>query len=98
MPPHQILEKGYIPWFNYGLQIDRGQVRSFLGKISTLIEHIGNSAAHAGGKIPAAITQHNYQSVGHVFATVVTDAFNDSRSPGVANREALACHATEERL
>ncbi len=42
-------------------------------------------------------TQDDDTAAGHVLAPVVADAFDDGRGPGVANAEALADPATEER-
>src|SRR5208282_950685 len=40
--------------FKNGLEVDRVQIAAFLGEVSTLVENVGNTTAHAGGKISAA--------------------------------------------
>ena len=41
-------------------------------------------------------TEHNHESVGHVLATVVADAFDNGRCARIAHRKALAGDAAEK--
>ena len=58
---------------------------------------VGDAAAHAGGEVAAGRPEHDHAATGHVLAAVVADALDDSRSPGVADGEALAGETAEER-
>ncbi len=78
------------------LEINRIKIAAFFGKVSTLVENVSYTAAHAGGKIPAARPEHQDQALGHVFAAVVADAFDDGSRSGVANGKALARNAVEK--
>src|SRR5439155_19552269 len=69
-----------------------------LSETSTFIENISHAAAHARGEIPSAGSEHQNQSVRHVFAAVVADTFNNRGCAGIANRKALARHSVEERF
>ena len=94
----QISDDLHILRVEQRLEIDRGQIAALLGEIAALVEHVGDAAAHAGGEIAAAGAEHEHQAVGHVLAAVVADAFDDRGRAGVANREALAGDAVEERF
>ena len=60
------------------------------GEVAGFIEHVGDAAAHAGGEVAAALAEHDDQAVGHVFAAVIAEAFDDGGGAGVAHGEALA--------
>src|SRR6185312_279398 len=77
-------------------KINRSEVAAFFGKVSLVINHVSNAAAHAGSEIASAGAEHNNESVGHVFATVVANAFNDRGGSGVADRETLTSHTVEK--
>ena len=59
------------------LQIDGGPVAALLGEVAGFIEHVGDAAAHAGGEVAAGLAEHDDQAVGHVFAAVIAEAFDD---------------------
>src|SRR3990172_3779921 len=61
------------------------------------VEHVGDPAAHAGREVPARRAEHDDAAAGHVLAAMVADTLDDGVRPGVANREALAGKAAEER-
>ena len=84
--------------FENRLEVDRIQIATFFGKVSALVKNIGDAAAHAGGKISAAGSEHQDQALGHVFATVVADAFDHSGRSGIANGKALAGDSVEKRF
>ncbi len=51
-----------------------------------------------GGEVAARLAEHDDPSPGHVLAAVVADALDDGVHAGVADAEALAGEAAEERL
>src|SRR5262249_28337310 len=63
-----------------------------------LIEHEGQAAAHAGGKIAARLAQDDGPASGHILAPVVPNAFDDCLGPAVADAESLAGDATQKDL
>ena len=74
------------------------RLQRFSVKSPRLVEDVGDAAAHAGGEVSAAGAEHHDQAVRHVFAAVVANAFDHCGRAGVANREALAGDAVEERF
>ena len=55
-----------------------------------LIINVGATAAHAGPEVASGASQDYGGAAGHVFATVVADAFDDGNAAGVSNAEAFA--------
>src|SRR5579863_8614686 len=47
-----------VAWIAERFQIHRLQIAALRGKIAALIVDVGNPAAHAGGKVPAARAQN----------------------------------------
>src|SRR3981189_1360204 len=80
------------------LEINRLQIAALFGEVAALVKNIGNAAAHAGGKISPAGSEHQDQAPGHVFAAVVADSFDHSSRSGIAHRKALASTSIEERF
>ena len=66
--------------------------------VPSLIEHVGDAAAHAGGEIAARPAEHDDPTAGHVFAAVIADAFDHGTRAAVAHGEPLAGHAAQVRL
>ena len=77
-------------------EIDRIEIAAFLRKVSALIVNVGDATTHTGREISAARAENHNQSVGHVFATVIADTFNDGGCSRVANCKALAGNTVEE--
>ena len=50
-------------------------------EVAVEIEHIGNSAGHAGAEVVAGVAENRYHAAGHVFAAVVADALDDRVAP-----------------
>ena len=65
--------------------------------VPSLVEHVGDAAAHAGGEVAPGRAEHDDAAAGHVLAAVVADALDDGAGARVAHREALAREAAEER-
>ncbi len=78
------------------LEIDAGLVAAARGEVALIVVDVGDAAAHAGGEVAAGGTENDDEAVGHVFAAVVADAFNDRGCAGVADGEALAGDAVEK--
>src|SRR5450830_1198016 len=76
-------------------QADHRQVAALL-EVAVRVVHVGDTARHAGREVAAGGTQHDDGAAGHVFATVVAQAFDDGRGAGVTHGETLAGHAVEE--
>ena len=45
-------------------------------ELAVFVEHIGDAATHASGKVATGVAQHHHGAAGHVFAAVVASAFN----------------------
>src|SRR5579864_1101206 len=78
------------------LEINRRQIASLFGEISALVENVGDTAAHAGSEISAASAQHNDETVGHIFASVITHAFDHRSRARISHCKTLARHAIEK--
>ena len=65
---------------------------------AVFVVHVGHAAAHAGGEVAARLAEHGDGAAGHVFAAVVSGAFDDRGRAREPHGEALAGHAAEERL
>src|SRR5262249_6415450 len=78
------------------LNIDGSQVASLLRIDATIIEDIGNTAAHPRSKVPSTGTQDDDEAIGHVLATVVANAFYHGRSSRITNGKAFACNSVQE--
>ena len=61
------------------------------------VEHVGDAAAHAGREVAPRRAEDHHAAAGHVLAAVVADALDDGARARVADREALAREAAEER-
>src|SRR5579864_818321 len=90
------MNKVDISWLKDRLQINRGKIASLFREIAPLIEHISDAATHPRREISAARAEHNDKAVGHVFASVVADAFHHRGRTRISNRESLAGHAVEK--
>ena len=67
------------------------------GNSLRFVEHEGHAAAHAGGEVAAGRADDDGDAAGHVFAAMVAGPFDDGLGPAVADAEALAGPAAEER-
>src|SRR5947207_13813757 len=79
------------------LELDHRHVAAFLER-AVLVEHIGDTARHAGGEVAAGRADHHDDAAGHVFAAVITGAFDDHGGAGIAHGEAFAGNAAEIRF
>ena len=77
------------------LQLHAGGIAA-LGELAVFVIHVSHAAAHARCKVAAGLAQHHHGAAGHVFAAVVTHAFDHGRRAGQTHGKALACHARKE--
>src|SRR3984885_3078763 len=79
--------------------LDTGHRHHLLADVATavalLIEHVGDTAGHAGGEVAAGGSEHHDATPGHVLTTVITHTFDHGSDATVAHREALPGHAAE---
>ena len=80
--------------FDVGGCVDSGSksrltvLQRLLREVPLLVEDIRDAAAHAGCKVATGRAEHHNRPVGHVFATMVADSFNNRDAPELrtANR------------
>src|SRR5690606_19389933 len=84
----------HVIFFGDRLQFDHRHIAA-LGEIALLVEHIGDTARHAGGKVAARLADNHDNTAGHIFAAVVAHAFDNRDRAGIAHRETLARHTAE---
>src|SRR5579871_6168365 len=77
MTRDEIFERLEIADIMQRLEVDRFEIAALLGEVSVLVEYVGQASAHAGSEVAAASAEHNHEAVGHVFAAVIADAFDD---------------------
>ena len=87
---------GLFRVLDFQFEIDGVEIAALFGEISVLVENVSYAATHAGGKISSASSKDDDQAPGHVFATMVTYAFDDRGGSRVANRKALARDSVEK--
>ena len=66
--------------------------------VAVRVEHVGHAAAHAGGEVAPGPAEHDDAAAGHVLAAVIADALDHHGGAAVADAEALAGHAADERF
>src|SRR5210317_837833 len=76
------------------LQFDGAHV-ALAGEFTVWIPDIGNAPAHTGAEVAAGLAKYHYTTAGHVFAAVITDAFNNCTGATVSYRKSLGRDATE---
>src|SRR6185437_5837673 len=80
------------------LQVHARKITAAGAEVTLVVIDIGDAAAHAGSKVASCGAKDHNESLGHVLASVIAHAFNNSRSAGVADCESLAGDAVEEDL
>ena len=78
-----------------GIEIHHVRVAAF-GQVARFIQHVCDTARHAGRKIQTGLAEYDDAAASHVFATVITDALDDGERAAVADTKALGRTATEE--
>src|SRR5208337_1595352 len=81
-----------------GLEVHAFAIAEDRRKIAGIVQDIGDAAGHSRGKVAPRASQHHDQTLGHVLATVVANAFNNRGGAGIAYRKALPGHAVEVRF
>ena len=64
-------------------------------EILVLVQHVGNAAGHARGKVASGLADNHHAAAGHVFATVISHALHHRVDAAVPDAEALAGDAPE---
>src|SRR3954449_3884428 len=90
VPADQVENDVQILRLSESFEVHGFKIAALVGEVSALIVDISDSAAHSCREIASARTEHDDQSVCHVLAAVVPDAFDDSSRSGIANGKALA--------
>ena len=68
------------------------------GKLPIFVIHIGNAAAHAGGKIAPGFAEYGHRAAGHVFAAMVARALDHRRGARQAHGKTLSRNPAEKGL
>src|SRR5215469_3822665 len=95
---NEIADELHILYFHERFEINRLEIAAVLGEISVFVEDVRDAAAHSGGEVTAAGTEHNHQAVRHVFTAVIANTLDDCGRTGIANREPLSTNAVEENF
>src|SRR5579883_263325 len=72
-------------------------IAGFAEEFVFLIEDPRHTARHACSEVDAGIAENSDNAAGHVLATVVANALDNSYRAGVANSKALACASRSEQ-
>src|SRR5690606_1365016 len=80
------------------LEIDLRQGIELPLQLTLEVEHVDDSAAHAGREVLTHRAEDDRPSSGHVFAAMVADTFDHRVCARVATAESLADHTLEERF
>ena len=77
--------------FLVGARLDRSSATSrqvaVQIEVAITIPDVGDASRHTGGKVSTGLSEDHDAATGHVFATVITDAFDDRLCTTVANTE-----------
>ena len=84
-PRGRILQKGKLYHFHVAEVVEP----------PVLIPHICQAAAHACGKIPSCLSEHDDTSSGHIFATMVSDPFHYGNGARISDGETLSHAAVD---
>src|SRR5262249_50920916 len=67
-------------------------------EIAVDVEHVRDTARHAGSEVPPGTAEYDDPAARHVLASVVADTLDDRVDPAVAHAEPLAGHAAHAGL
>src|SRR5438445_7180089 len=82
MPLDHIFQLGYVAGA-YGIQVYHLFITE-RGELSSYVVYIGDATAHTCGEVAACVTEDDDPASCHVFATVITHAFDYGLCAGVA--------------
>ena len=77
------------------IEIDHLRIAAVFNEVTRFVEYVGDASAHTGSKIAAGRAEDDHASAGHVFTTVVADAFHDGMYTAVADAESFAGPAAD---
>ena len=86
-----------VVFFGDRFEIDHGFVTA-VGKITCLVEDVGFTTAHTGSEVAACSSENDNFSACHVFAAVITDAFDDGVDTRVTHGETFTGDTADEQL
>ena len=78
------------------IQIDQSKVAVQAKLLFVFGKNVRNSTRHAGCEVATGLAEHDDSTAGHVFQTVVADAFDDGSCSRVADAESFGGHSAEE--
>src|SRR5262249_23475476 len=62
--------------------------------IASLVQHVGDTAGHAGSKVATCPTEYHYAPTRHILTAMVPNGFDHGPHTAIADTEALTSHAT----
>src|SRR5258707_9693186 len=92
------LEGAAQPIFFVGIEFGEGDEIAVKDVFGFGAQDVSEATGHAGTKIQAERTKDEGDAAGHVFATVLADAFDNGESAAVADGEAFARASGDEKL
>src|SRR5690349_10272433 len=93
---NEIADELHILYFHQRFEINRLEIAALPGEIAVFVEDVCKAAAHSGCEVTAACTEHDHQTICHVFTAVIANTLDDRGRSGIANGETLSCNAVEE--
>ncbi|MNP58441.1 hypothetical protein D3C76_1533550 [compost metagenome] len=75
---------------------DQFRVNAF-AELTVFVQDVGEAARHTCAEVHAGFAHYADNPAGHVFTTVIADAFYDGNSTGVTHRKALASPACSKQ-
>src|ERR1700722_3174611 len=95
----QVLFKdGAQPGFFLGVDFRESDEIAMEDLVGFAAEDIGQAAGHARAEIEAERAEDEDNAASHVFAAVLADAFDNGQGPAIADGEAFASAARDEKL
>src|SRR6185436_16674634 len=79
------------------LEVDHRRIAALL-EIAIDIEHVRESARHAGGEVAPGQAEHGHRAAGHVLAGVIAHALDYRARTGIPHAEPLSGDVAEIRF
>src|SRR5262245_66454676 len=95
MPLNHHLELFNVLGVHNRLQVNHALVAQ-RGKRFLFVQNKGNTATHAGGKIPSCFAEYDNCAASHVFTTMVTNTLHNRLGSAVADGESFARNSAEK--
>src|SRR5688572_12352377 len=91
----QIVQSLGVARIDQRFQIHGSQITALLGKVTFTVKYVSDPATHTRREVPPGLSEHRDQTLGHVLATVIAQAFYHRCCAGVAHGETLTGHTIE---